>query len=242
MDGKTWLERSLLPSLQHLPDASDDVPGELQVLMLLRAWGAVDALEETGVLDGEQLERARAALAEKGVTSSRTQVLAQSFVAGATARAANTPAPVEQEPEALHRVVGVGRVMGLVDDEPLTMLSVELWSRTVRAEFLLLLGERIRAEQDAHHRAMREWGERQRAGEGGPPPATTPWHPGSSLTWVLLLDGARTEGIMASGGGGVRDWRQSVAWQVAVPDGATDLTVEVLDGDRTVGRLVVPLN
>jgi hypothetical protein len=241
MDGQAWLERSLLPSLQHLSDAGDDTPGELQALMLLRAWGAVDALEETGVLDGEQVERARAALAEKGVTSGRTQVFAQSFVAGATARAASTPAPIEQAPEVLHRVIGVGRVMGLVDDEPLTMLSVELWSRTVRAEFLLLLGERIRAEQEEHHRAMREWGERQRAGEGGPPPVTRPWHPGSSLTWALVLDGTRTEGTLASGGGGGREWRQAVAWQVAVPDTATELTVEVLDGHRTVGRVVVPL-
>ena len=239
MDVDTWLEKTL-GQLAQLPDEGSSTtapPDPLHALVLLRASGGVDALADIGALRGPQLAAARELLASKGVTKGeRNQHLASSFVTGAVSAAGSRPQRTEVlPPQRLREVLAVGRVMGLVDDEPLTMTAVEVWDRSVRAGVLLTVGEQGRRDRD---RAIEEWVEERATEPDGPPAGGPlfPGHPGSSLTWVLETDGVRTTGRLVSGSGTGSEWRQDVAWSLALPDPRPGFTIEVLAGDRVVGR------
>ena len=106
--------------------------GELAGEVCARVSGAVDALTATGQIDAEQertLRRRVAAVADDATVSEP-----QTFeLADDGELVPETPAAVRPvvAPSALLRVVAVGRCVGLLADEPLTLLAVELWSDRV---------------------------------------------------------------------------------------------------------------
>ena len=115
--------------------------GELAGEVCARVSGAVDALTATGQIDAEQertLRRRVAAVADDATVSEP-----QTFeVADDGVLVPETPpgsAGVVAS-SALLRVVAVGRCVGLLADEPLTLLTVEMWSDRVELVWFVATG------------------------------------------------------------------------------------------------------
>lgn len=213
--GDEWLATSFRPLVEALPDDGAEGDPELRpvrAVVLLGMQGAVDALLATGVLTEDQAEECWAALAPKGLTRERSERVAVSFFS-ATSAVASTAGP-RVEP-VLQTVVGVNRVIGLVADEPVLLVSVEVWSHQVLAHLLLTTATPI------DHEHLR--------------------HPGQGLLWTLTADGASVEGRVTSGHGTGNRYRLALGWDVELGPDCSHLELTITEKDRVVGRTTVDL-
>ena len=213
--GDEWLATSFRPLVEALPDDATEGDPELRpirAVVLLGMQGAVDALLATGVLTAVQAEECWAALAPKGLTRERTEKVAASFFSS-TSVVASTAHPHEEP--VLQTVVGVNRVIGLVEDEPVLLVSVEVWSHSVLAHLLVTTSTPMNRE---HLR-----------------------HAGRDLVWTLTADSTSTEGRVTSGHGTGNRYRLVLGWDVALGPDCSHLELTITENDRVVGRTTVDL-
>ncbi len=247
LTGEQWLRTHFYPAVASLPTVSASDPGSgaspLTAFAATRLLGAVDALASVGVLDHEQQERCRAAMELKGVTSERVTVNSFEFVSAIAGTAADGPGPPPvEEPDRLVRVLGDGRVFGLVGGEQAVLSCVEVWQRSVRGSFLIAASPSIASAQLDRSRQVREWLAHQQVGEGSdgirPPMPAPVAHPGSDATWLLDFDGSPKVGAVVAGRGGSRIdwWRIDVEWPLTLGEDCRELQLSATEAGRVVGR------
>ena len=125
-----WLELR-----RHQGVAVEELAGEV----CARVSGALDALMATGHIDAEQeraLRRRVAALADDA-TVSQPQTYLLDDAGGLVPDADPAPLVPVTPASALLRVVPVGRCVGLLGDERLTLVAAELWSDRVELSWFL---------------------------------------------------------------------------------------------------------
>jgi hypothetical protein len=248
LSGEQWLQTQFFPVVDALP-APSEVTAEpssptaaLTVIASVRLLGAVDALVAVGALDAEQHERCRQALEARGVTSTKVEHRSVSFVSGlVAARSERRDAEPEPGPDRLVRVLGDGDVFGLVEGEQAVLIAVEIWGRTVHADFLIAVDPARDEARAERARQMHEWLAKKQAGEATDadrplPMATAMTHPGATTTWLLEAGGASVEGRLVAGQGGGEWWRLGIEWDVAVEDNAGALDISAKEDGRIVGR------
>ncbi|MDT7538734.1 MAG: hypothetical protein QOI82_2319 [Actinomycetota bacterium] len=244
LSAEQWLQTHFFPVVASLPDpATVDTSSPttaLAVIASMRLLGAVDALVAVGALDAAQEQRCRKALEPKGVTTKEWTVTVSGFVSGL---AQTPPSPAEAEPhqpDRLVRVLGSGQVFGLVEGEQAVLVAVELWERTVHADFLIAVSPTAEAARADRGRQLRQWVAKKQAGEvtdaDRPPMSGAMAHPGSATTWLLDAGGASVEGNVVAGQGGGDWWRLRVQWDVAASEATEELVISGTEQSRVIGR------
>ncbi|MDX6198611.1 MAG: hypothetical protein QOJ79_1762 [Actinomycetota bacterium] len=248
LSAEQWLQTHFFPLVDSLPAPADADPSSpttaLAVIAALRLSGAVDALAAVGALDVDQQERCRAALEAKGVSSAKVSTSSVALFSGLVEVRGNRPEPEpDPRPDRLVRVLGDGRVFGLVEGEQAVLIAVEVWERSVHADFLIAVDPAAHEVRDERARLMRDWLQKKHAGEATdadrPLVSMAMSHPGAATTWLLEADGRSVEGRVASGQGGQDWWRLRVQWDVAADDSARELVVSGTEEGRVIGRSVL---
>jgi hypothetical protein len=247
LSGEQWLQTHFFPVVDSFP-AATAAPGDgpaspLMAFAALRLLGALDALADTGVLDAEQQQRSRSALEPKGVTTKQWEVRSVGLMTAALATHPYGEAAPPAEPDRLVRVVGDGRVFGIIDGEQAVLTSLEIWQRHVRASFLIATSPSGESERLERSRELREWIARRQSGEATaadrPPMPARPTHPGSDATWLLASGDTSTEGTVTAGHGGGEWWRMDVTWDVTAAEELGALEVSATEDGRVVGRTLI---
>jgi hypothetical protein len=244
LSAEQWLQTHFFPVVASLPDpATGDTSSPttaLAVIASMRLLGAVDALVAVGALDAEQEQRCRKALEPKGVTTTQVRSQAVGFMS-ALSRVREPGEEVEpDQPDRLLTVLGSGQVFGLVEGEEAVLIAVEVWERTVHADFLIAVDPAVAEVRAERGRQLRDWFAKKQAGEATdadrPLMATGMTHPGAATTWLLDAGGASVEGNVVAGQGGGDWWRLRVQWEVAAgKEGA--LVISAREDGRIVGRV-----
>lgn len=251
LTGEQWLDREFRPVVASMSPAgkeSAESSRVLQAILGLRLLGALDALSAVGVLSEDQQAQCRSDLEGKGLTETRSHVTMTSMAwasAIVTGRSeAEDPATPQVERDQLREVVAVNKVLGLIEDEPCLLVSLELWSRSVRAHLLLDVSEHTKAQQTAVLE-MGRWA-RDRA-NGDEHEADRPAHlahmgyPGGGVTWELEVNDLVSVGSLVSGHGGGDQYRLEISWDAVVPDDCEEIVVQARDGEQITGRVTIPL-
>ncbi|MDT7571757.1 MAG: hypothetical protein QOE05_1931 [Actinomycetota bacterium] len=247
LSAEQWLQTHFFPVVESLPapgeveQSASSPTAALAVISAMRLSGALDALVAVGAVDAEQHERCRSALAAKGVTSERVSHRAIGFVSGLVrARGSRGHAEADTSPDRLVRVLGDGHVFGLVEGEQAVLIAVEIWERTVHAEFLIAVDPAAEEARSERGRELADWFARKQAGEvpegDRPPMPSAATHPGATTTWLLEVGGSSVEGRVAAGQGGGDWWRLGIRWDVAVGHEPDRLVLSATEQDRVVGR------
>jgi hypothetical protein len=246
-----WLDREFFPVVASLPDMSEpDVTDQMRTLAAiigLKMMGSIDALVSVGVVTAEQEERCRTALEAKGLKEERKTVVSfSSAVSGLVTAGRLAPtAPASVVKDRLRKVVGANQIVGLVEDEPCTLVSVEIWGQRVRAGLLIEVGDEAGELQTERHRQLADWLHAKRIGEAtdADRPDFGPGHgfPGMSVTWVLEAADNRVVGVLASGHGG-DGWRRiEVEWDLTLPDNCAELVITAQNDSQVTGKATVRL-
>ena len=90
LSAEQWLQTQFFPLVESLPapaeaEQASGTMAALAVISAMRLSGALDALVAVGVLDDEQHDRCRKALAAKGITESKVSHRSVAFVSGLVA-------------------------------------------------------------------------------------------------------------------------------------------------------------
>jgi hypothetical protein len=249
LSAEQWLETHFFPVVESLPAAGTADPSSpataLAVIASMRLQAALDALVAVGALDDEQEARCRKALEPKGVTSTQVTSRAVGFMSGLVQLrgAGDAGEPEPQHPDRLVRVLGSGQVFGLVEGEQAVLIAVEIWQRTVHADFLIAVDPGSHEARLERGRQLREWFTKRQAGEvtdaDRPPMSTAMTQPGSATTWLLDVGGTSEEGRVVAGQGGGEWWRLRIQWEVAAEHEAA-LVISAREAGRIVGRAELP--